>query len=424
METLFEDRYNLFDGDKNFHVFKSMYLDAMHDKFFPVNEPITPRTTTIENVLFDIKKINDKHTTHSSVKNRRISADTPNEKMGPTIDTINDFFSSLTMDTIDDNQDTLIENECVFFYSVASNHVLMQHMWLCFQKQIFYFYDMLKTNPDTHIVFEIIPERPESPLITGRDYIAMTRPNINNVISFLRHIGLQNKIHVVSNWSGLNTINTPLCFKKTHYMGFDCMPDYRKFLVLSISMLDINIPAIAKQMIYDNRDSPVNKKYENGKRLCILEERTNRSIPQPCQNYIHNKVANFCKEKDLQFYLWKQASMPCVSLYEQMVITFHADVAVGYGGSHWLFNFAMQKGSILIINLCSEANVPTINALCTQCLHYTNYGSNPYYPLLDRYILFHDIKQIFLKCDLRNIPNGFMGVVDTFLKCLDEKKKD
>ena len=343
METLFEDRYELFDNDKNFHVFRSMYLDAMHDKIFPVNEPITPRTTTIENVLFDIKKVNDKHTTHSSVKNRRIFCDTPTEKMNPKIDTINDFFSSLTIDTHDNNKDIPIENECVFFYSIASNHVLMQHLWLCYHKQIFYFYDMLKTNPDTHIVFEIIPERPEGQLNTARDYIGGTRNNINKVINFLRDIGLKNKIHVVSNWCVHNTINTPLCFKKTHYMEFDCMPDYRKHLLLSVFMLDINIPAIAKQMIYDNRDSSVNKKYENGKRLCILEERTNRSISQPDQNYIHNKVTNFCKEKDLQFYFWKQANMPSVSLYEQMVITYHADVSIGYGGSHWLFNFAMRS---------------------------------------------------------------------------------
>lgn len=415
MGEVFEDRYDMYDNNERFHVFKTSHLDAIHDKIFSDNQLIKPRTTTIENMLLNIHEINERHTSHNSIKNRRLYHE--KRDLNPTIDVINDYFKTVTSDGNEQIANIQYENECVFFYSVSSLHTLMQHLWMCYMRQIFYFYDLLKNNPKMHIIMEIIPEMPERPLDPTCDYVNRTPPNITKIKNFMRDIGLHNKIHVLSNWIRINTINMPLCFKKTHYLGFDCISDYRKYLMLSMHLLAIDIPGIANKMIEDNKHKESNNKYN--KRYFILEYRTNRHVPLHVHQYILTKCEKFCQERGLHLFIWDRF-MSSISIYEQMVITSNAEIAIGYGGSHWLFNFSMQKGSVLIINLASEiTDSIVVNNMTTQVFGYTSIALKDYYPELDRYLVFNDAHQTH---DIsKYISGGYKGVVDTFFECIGTK---
>lgn len=373
--------------DEHTHIFPTEYFLKKPHKIDNTLSKIEPITKIIENAVIDIK-VNGRFTNHDLKKNAREIIN----PIGPDINTITNFLSKFSSLTYEKTDNVMCEKNAVFIYSVSSLHAAIQHIWMDYAKQLLYFYDLLKTSPETCIIFEIVPTIPESSSIadTAEQNGSI---NINKIITFLSDIGLSNKIYTISHFSKLNSICTPLYIDKLQYLGYMCPTDYTRYISLANLLLDMDTPKITKKILEDNKDNGYNKLHleTNKQKYLILEKRVrSRVISESEYIRIYDLCSNYCKEHNLCLFIWDDTTIGKYTIYEQLVISSNAEIIIGYGGSMWMYNFTMNKGSVLVINTHSELLGYEIidNIFLNACYIY---GCNrDYYPEIKKYIHMHD----------------------------------
>lgn len=271
------------------------------------------------------------------------------------------------------NNITFID-DAVFISSFSSTHNVITHLMFDFINQINYFYDILKNNKNISIIIEYIPgsccpiHESNILFLKRKTSLEYYKKNIKDkkylqdiLINFIKNLNLSNDIIFLTNIYKFKNIKTDFLFinklyhiKLKQIYNITWLPLVSRFIYNKKYEL---IPNLLNKIIIENSPKNVNIHYNfHKKKFLILEKRTNSTYFRKARNVninIFHNIKNFCKKycdkNNLKLVIWDDNLVKKNSIYEQFEICNNAKIIIGFAGSFWLFNYAMQNETTILI---------------------------------------------------------------------------
>lgn len=247
--------------------------------------------------------------------------------------------------------------------------------------------------------------------------------NLNNFIKFIRDIGLSNEIIILSIDKKCQNFNQNYLFIK-------------ELMCVKYESIENNIwiPLISRlwknkknKYFYETIIEIIEQKYiknqnihyiHHKKKFFILEKRiesvfmgSERNLNIESFEKIKIICEKYCEENNLKLIIWDQILENGESIYTQFEIVNNSTVIIGFGGSFWLFNCAIKKGYILILNFL----------IYNDFSEYTNVINTSFFKYIDHFKNKKTIKFIdFSKSEcMKKKESIFYEKINFFLKNID-----
>ena len=263
--------------------------------------------------------------------------------------------------------------EAFFFSSFTCCHNIITHIMFDFINQINYFYDILKNNEKISIIIEYIPHgtlkhKEHKLFLEKKTQFKYYEKNILKNIylqeilkKFIKDIKLNNKIIFLTNVYEFKNIDENFLFvNKMHYINLQnidnitWLPLISKFIYNKDYKL---IPNLLNKIIIKNSPENINVHYKyHKKKFLILEKRINssyfgekRNIDIDVFHNIEKYCEKYCYENNLKLVIWDDNIIKNNSIYQQFELCNNAQIVIGFAGSFWLFNYALQNNTVVLI---------------------------------------------------------------------------
>ena len=309
-----------------------------------------------KNVLLNSIKIN-KNTNYNY---NHTEIDFTNNNLKPSIDILENYIE-INSNKINNDNSLIIEN-AVFFYSLSNNHYYIAHLFNDFMQHINMYYHYLSINNNCSIILEIIPFSNYSfDKIDVNNFNIDNLVNINNInklIKFTRDIGLNNNILIISPIAKYqNFDNDSLFIKNIYYTSF-IEYDNIKWIPLLSCFCKNNY----NNYLCDTLNNIINKKYnseenihfEYHKKKFFILEKPSKIILKNNINITENNILKICQEycdnNNLFLIIWDSNLMNRETIFEQYNIVNNCEIIIFSSNFFNMFNFSMNNGKTLILN--------------------------------------------------------------------------
>jgi hypothetical protein len=261
-------------------------------------------------------------------------------------------------------------NKAVFLHDCSGNHFLISHIFLDFINQINNYYELLVNDVEINIIMETVD--------TCYDTKFDNHP-LNKFKQFLIDINIHNKlVFILNNSSDTNSrslINFFDLFIEELYVTNYINNKQKEFDYLPLALL-----SSFNDILFYNRIIDIIKKknsinthyYYYKKKFLILESRkliNSRFIGDTIFDAIKSICEKYCILNNLKLILWDKEFTQRESLYEQFNISNNSEIIIGFAGSMFLHNYAMESGKLLMLNLEVENYNSSIVNLMTLYAH-------------------------------------------------------
>lgn len=332
------------------------------ERYFKINKKLLLNKDNIHinkessNVLLNSNKIND--ITNYNYDHTEIDF-TNKDNLKPLINTFENYINKNS--NKNSNLNSLIIEEAVFFNSFSNCHYILPHLFYDFIQHINMYYNFLLTNNNCNIILEIIPfnnfsiNKFDLNNTKIENYININ--NIDKLINFIRDIGINNKIIIISPISKYqNFDNDSLFIKKLYYTTF-------------IEYDNINwIPLLSRlyknnynNYFCDTIKSIIKKIYNNEENIHYLHHKKKFFILEnPSKIILNNNYYNsdniikiceeYCNINNLKFVLWDKCIIERETILEQYNIINNSEIIIFSSNFFNMFNFSIDNGKILILN--------------------------------------------------------------------------
>ena len=135
------------------------------------------------------------------------------------------------------------------------------------------------------------------------------------------------------------------------------------------------------------------------KKLFILENKPNKCLNKTIFKQMRSTCQQYSDSHNLELLIWDDVFCNSNSLYNQLYISSNAEIIVGFGGSMWLYNFAMTKGNILLLNGVSEI---LGNKIVDNMTFYTQHLFAQENPNINKYIYYNNPADDYCLLDVVN----------------------